>query len=361
MAAQQEAVDPVVEADTFLAFGRDAQAEEILVEALKTDPQRQAIHLKLLEIYSARKNVSQFESVAKELHALTGGSGAGWEKAAAMGAALDPGNSLYASNVPETIEEAPVATADLESTTVLRGGAGGLGDASQATVVIPAANEAAALDFDLDMGVADAASSATAAPQAAEHEAALDFDLDLGTPDVKPAPEAAPQASVSSGSAGLDIDFDMPQKESAPPALDFPLTAEKSAAPLATPAAASDPGSIDFDFDLSTPDAAPSAPLPAMSIELPAPAAPALDLSGISLELETPGGAPSAAPASSPSAEPAGADVPDNPDVVTKIELAMAYEEMGDRDGARELYQEALTEGSPAQQKVARAKLDGLS
>ena len=55
MAANHETVDPVVEADTFLAFGRDAQAEEILLEALKTDPQRQAIHLKLLDIYAARK------------------------------------------------------------------------------------------------------------------------------------------------------------------------------------------------------------------------------------------------------------------------------------------------------------------
>ena len=33
---------------------------------------------------------------------------------------------------------------------------------------------------------------------------------------------------------------------------------------------------------------------------------------------------------------------------------------MGDKDGARELFQEALAEGSPAQQKVARAKLDSL-
>jgi FimV-like protein len=33
---------------------------------------------------------------------------------------------------------------------------------------------------------------------------------------------------------------------------------------------------------------------------------------------------------------------------------------MGDRDGARELYQEAVSEGSPAQQEAARAKLAAL-
>ena len=46
--------------------------------------------------------------------------------------------------------------------------------------------------------------------------------------------------------------------------------------------------------------------------------------------------------------------------MATKLELAAAYEEMGDRDGARELYQEALNEGGEAQKEVARAKLASL-
>src|SRR5690606_2252388 len=51
-----EGVDPVAEADVYMAYGRDAQAEEILLDALKTDPTRTAIHVKLLEIYAGRKN-----------------------------------------------------------------------------------------------------------------------------------------------------------------------------------------------------------------------------------------------------------------------------------------------------------------
>ena len=62
-----------------------------------------------------------------------------------------------------------------------------------------------------------------------------------------------------------------------------------------------------------------------------------------------------------PTAEVAPAGRADNPEVATKLELAAAYEEMGDKDGARELFQEALAEGSPAQQKAARAKLDSLA
>jgi pilus assembly protein FimV len=73
-----------------------------------------------------------------------------------------------------------------------------------------------------------------------------------------------------------------------------------------------------------------------------------LDLGDISLDLDA------------PAAAPAGADIADNPEVATKLELAAAYAEMGDRDGARELFQEAIAEGSPAQQQVARAKLDSL-
>ncbi|MCX7149168.1 MAG: hypothetical protein NTY05_07110 [Rhodocyclales bacterium] len=356
MAAHQETVDPVVEADTFLAFGRDAQAEEILLEALKTDPQRQAIHLKLLDIYAARKNVSQFESVAKELHVLTGGTGAGWEKAAVMGAALDPANALYGSMPSAVPAAAPSAAVDMNATMIVNAVSVREEQAPQAVVVAPAVGEAA-LDFDLDIGAADAggAAAASAAPAAEPESMGLDFDLDLGAPAAA-VPVTTPQAEAKSELAGLDIDFDMPAKEAPAPALDLSLSGDKPAAPLEAPAAAA-AGSdgIDFDFDLGSPETAAPAPLPEMSVELSAPAAApapaALDLGGISLELDTP---------ASSDTESAAAGMPDNPEVVTKIELAMAYEEMGDKDGARELFEEALAEGSPAQQKVARAKLDSL-
>ena len=55
-------VDPVAEADVYLAYGRDLQAEEILKEAMRTTPQRVAIHSKLLEIYSKRRDTKAFEA-----------------------------------------------------------------------------------------------------------------------------------------------------------------------------------------------------------------------------------------------------------------------------------------------------------
>jgi pilus assembly protein FimV len=358
MAAHQETVDPVVEADTFLAFGRDAQAEEILLDALAADPKRQAVHLKLLDIYSARKNIFRFQSVAQELHDVTSGTGPAWEKAAAMGAVLDPENPLFSSAPTEDLLAAAPVPANMESTQILHVAApveeptapaaatGGEAAAEPA--------EAAALDFDLDIGTAEASTPAAnvEAPAATAEIAALDFDLDLGAPEAAPAEAAKPEAA--SEIAALDIDFDMPAKEAAPPALDFPISLDTPAAVPETPVAAApaDSSSIDFEFDLGTPAAAPAAP--EISLDLPGAAPSGLDLSSISLELETPAAAGEAA------AAPAAGNVADNPEVATKIELAMAYEEMGDRDGARELFQEALAEGSPAQQQVARAKLDSL-
>ena len=57
-------VDPVAEADVYLAYGRDLQAEEILREALRVNPERIAIHVKLLEIHAKRRDVRAYEALA---------------------------------------------------------------------------------------------------------------------------------------------------------------------------------------------------------------------------------------------------------------------------------------------------------
>lgn len=67
-------VDPVAEADVYLAYGRDLQAEEILKEALRINPKRVAIHAKMLEIYAKRRDVKAFEVLATELYTLSSGT-----------------------------------------------------------------------------------------------------------------------------------------------------------------------------------------------------------------------------------------------------------------------------------------------
>jgi len=89
-------VDPLAEAELYLAYNFDTQAEDILKEALRNDPYRHPVRLKLLEIYAARKDVRAFETQASELYSLTGGKGGEWAQAAALGHTLDPANPMYA-------------------------------------------------------------------------------------------------------------------------------------------------------------------------------------------------------------------------------------------------------------------------
>jgi pilus assembly protein FimV len=48
-------------------------------------------------------------------------------------------------------------------------------------------------------------------------------------------------------------------------------------------------------------------------------------------------------------------------DVQTKFDLAKAYQEMGDNDGAREILQEVTKEGDNAQQAEAKQLLESLA
>jgi pilus assembly protein FimV len=90
-------VDAVAEADAYIAYGRDKQAEEILLDALRTHPQRHALRVKLLEIHAGRQDKKKFAALAKELQDLSKGVGAEWEQAMRIGRILDPDNPLYSA------------------------------------------------------------------------------------------------------------------------------------------------------------------------------------------------------------------------------------------------------------------------
>ena len=100
-------VDAVAEADVYIAYGRDEQAEEILQEALRLHPDRHALRVKLLEIYASRKDKQKFGTLAAELRALTHGVGEAWTQVAQMGMVLDPGNLLYGVALRKTPEFTP--------------------------------------------------------------------------------------------------------------------------------------------------------------------------------------------------------------------------------------------------------------
>lgn len=312
-------VDPVAEAEVYIAYGRDAQAEEILKEAMTRDKSRHEIAVKLLEIYHTRKSTQAFETVARELKDSVGADSPLWAKAAAMGASIDPGNALYGGS-----GEAYATT--------------GAFNAGGDAVIADAGGTPPDLDFDLGFGDAPAATPAIDITAATTDQpapaASTDFDLDLNA-----APAPAAQA-VPAGDSGLDFDLAF---DSAPAA----------AAPApSTPAAPAAAESSGFDFDLSSlslDSAAPAAPAAAAPAASAHEQTAALNLGDLSLDLDVPGD--SAAPA-------AGGDGPNA--VSTKLELAKAYVEIGDSDGAKEILNEVAREGSPAQQEEARKILAGL-
>lgn len=401
-------VDPVAEADVYIAYGRDAQAEEILKEALRVHPERHPVRLKLLEIYAGRKDARAFEAQASELYSMTKGEGDEWAQAAALGSGIDPDNPLYV-NAAQAKAAAGLgaAAAGAAAAPFVASESNELNDfaamfAEPAPAVEPAA-EAGGLDLDLSAEAAapeaeanlmdfDLDRDATALPSLEEEKPApkvadsnsLDFDLG-GLSFDEPAPAAAVEESIAPAPAVeevQDLAFDLgldaePAKaetvEAAPVAdamadigmdfnLDLPGSDSKADAPAAAAAPAADPlAELDM-MDFSLPGAAEAAPAPAPAAEPslsaddfaldlpaePAPAAPAadFDLSGIDLDL---GGAGQETAAPQNEEEMSALHM----EMDTKLDLAVAYQEIGDKEGARELLDEVIRGGSDDQ--VSRA------
>lgn len=328
--------DPVAEADVYIAYGRDGQAEDILKEALRIHPERHAARLKLLEIYSARSDVRAFEDQASELYSLTRGQGEEWPQAAALGLALDPTNPLYGDTEDDAVvslskgagddlhgqsmdlpDDLPVPSADLAP--------------AEPVSSVSARDARDPLDFDLDsldfepVSTSDPIvmpgpdSKPQSTPQEAQYDASMDFGLDLEPP-------AGPVNGLGAGLTPLPDplkDVDLAHFD-----LDEPV------APAAAPVAAAEP-SIDSLFDVAqTPATLPEAIPPAQEF----------DLSGIDLDLND--------------GKTASVGVDDplsaiHMEMDTKLDLAIAYQEIGDKEGARELIDEVIKGGS--EEQVAKA------
>ena len=163
-------VDPVAEADVYLAYGRDLQAEEILKDALRAAPERIAIHQKLLELFAKRRDIRSFQHIAAKAFRLTDSDSLEWQRIRELGLSIDPGNPRYLPGwQPAEAEGKPSIPAPLEDTTTRPGGA----VSPQAGV--PQASPAVDLDLDLDFSLDDesphaegetSASVATTAPAA---------------------------------------------------------------------------------------------------------------------------------------------------------------------------------------------------
>lgn len=90
-----DSLDAVAEADVYLAYGRDAQAEEILREALGVTPNKVELHQKLLDIFVLRGDAEGFADIAQTMSTYLDSQGPQWLKVCELGALLDGNNPLY--------------------------------------------------------------------------------------------------------------------------------------------------------------------------------------------------------------------------------------------------------------------------
>lgn len=312
-------VDPVAEADVYLAYGRDLQAEEILKEAMRSTPQRVAIHNKLLEIYAKRRDPRAFEVIATEAYNLTQGKGSEWEQASELGRELDPANPLYQPGGK------PAAKAGAAAAAVASGTMDTMPFGSN-TLVQPPRARSGLVDSDLD----------------------LDLDLDLNTDSAsRPA-----QLRTSAGGTVSALD-DLSSTEAL-----TSLSNSKSGPPS---------GSMDFGLDFPSErgtigPASSSKPADLRAVEpqnkpitqtnLTEAQHLSFALNDINLDLEDQSGGSLGS-----TGQLGGQAGP----LDTKLSLAEEFRAIGDLEGARALAEEVLSEGDGALKSKARTFLANLS
>ena len=296
-------VDPVAEADVYLAYGRDMQAEEILKEALRTHPARIGVHRKLAEIYAKRRDARALEAIASEAYGVVKGEGPDWEAITSLGSELEPDNPLYKPG------GAPVVRPVVAAAPQRRFGADTEPQTAQLNDRRDSKPDSSSIPLDLELDLDDApvraGSTDSTLPPIDSHQAKLDRDE-------RP---AAAVAAATSAAIPLDIDLDLDTPPKAePPAAAAPAATATVAPPPKTeakdppapePYVASKSGMIDFD-------------MAALSVD----------------------------PDSRSGAEPKTEQLEDDDEdpLATKLALAQEFHAIGDTEGARTLVKEVIDE-----------------
>ena len=353
-----EEVDPLAEAEIYLAYGRDSQAEEILKEALAANPRRYEIHIKLLEIYAKRKDLPAFDPLARELQIGTGGQGELWLQAARLGYQLDPQNPRYLAGKPSGARAAVAAAAAAGGAT----GVAALDEKLDFNIGLEDADTGTKTDIDLTRlgGAGGGTTTDIDLSSLGGPDEAGGLEVDLSTisgvpertvqvPDVDFDIEAPVADATASG--GVDFDFDLNAISAPSPT----STQIMTKAMTQTVADVGEPGmgSIEFDLSKISLDVGEAGKMePKLEFESSTGGVmPEIDLSSINLDLG--GGQP----------EGGGEEPKDDRwyDVQTKFDLAKAYQEMGDKEGAREILREVIAEGDNDQKAAAERVLETLS
>lgn len=374
--------DPLAEADFHMAYGLYDQAAEIIKKAIEREPDRYDLRRKLLDICFVWGNSEEFLAQARGVQQMNKAeSKADWGKVAIMGRQICPGEAMFAAG--EDTEEVDV---DLVSP-----------EAAAPDVDIAAAGDEGEdwLDFDVGesaegFGTGDTRQQPALKPDRTDQTAELNLedlgiDLDLGEtgehalrnmadrapelsgeePAVEPEEESDDGTLMMEAGDFEDVSSDAPTASSERVELENePTWIGKSDEPTLTSETADrqeDPTTeveaVDEDLELDDLTSALKG-----EIDETREARAAVDEDATQLAPELP-----AEWARRPEPEPVDPEADTREmapvtmsEVGTKLDLARAYIDMGDPDGARSILEEVLDEGDDAQQDEAKQLLETL-
>ncbi|HKT33116.1 MAG TPA: FimV/HubP family polar landmark protein [Gammaproteobacteria bacterium] len=313
--------DAIAESDFHMAYGLYDQAAEVLKKGLAQDPSRRDLKLKLLEVYFSAGDRANFVEAARNLRQEMGAApGPDWEKVAIMGRQVAADDPLFAAEAA-----APGAAA-------------------------------ASVDFPLDSGTAGAAVPTDLDPLAGAFEGVHRLEMPETPPETKPAEDKHV------------VDFELPDIEPVPlKAKEAPKPAEtKPAAPAAKPKAK--PGTTTMTADFGTESQVEfDKALKELSdfVSTNVPRQDQGTRSGAALSLAADADVDAPGPMSGTgtvagTASQVGEETTSLNEIGTKLDLARAYIDMGDSEGAKNILNEVLEEGDSQQKQEARKLMQQL-
>ncbi len=357
--AAERSDDVLDKAQSHINAGRLNQAAALLEEGVSLEPQRSDLRLKLMEVYGQQgdrdafvgqerqlvangDNFAKVEELKSRFPAMAVVAAAGLA-AAAVAAELD---AQYVKDLlldePEAPAPAPVED-DLDSAFDLS-----LDDLDNITPIEPAPVVEPEAPVELDEFPSDDdLSFESVLQQQTEIKENLDdlsdFDLDL---DLGADPAPAPAVDLADDDFLLDLDEGV--KDLSP--VEPPVVADLPQDDLELPA--------DFDLSLADEmDSNPAAEPDAFSAELD-------DVNAELDRLSQSVAEPTFTEADAAMGGDLGEDDFDflagTDEAATKLDLAQAYIDMGDSDGARDILNEVLTEGDEKQRGEAKEMLSSL-
>jgi len=353
--AEIDQSDPLAEADFHMAYGLYDQAADIVKLALDREPARRDLKMKLLEIFFVSGDKAEFLDAARNFASSRGdGDAADWDRVLIMGRQLAPDDSLFESEGGATGVDLNLEGGDSRVDLELLAPPEGedeidldLGEAlEEASDAEADTGRNEAIDFDLGV---DAGAQTREMPRPDDRTAELPA-ADASTVEMTRLQPVSPDTTAEMAVDDLGIDLgDLDALSESAPEDDVTRIAPAEDVTLQAPAAGD---GMDFDLSELSPEVTAAG-------EIDQTQRVDMDVGGALFEAE----------ASESVTEQVSLDeLPEMSElepvtmseVGTKLDLARAYVDMGDPDGARSILEEVLKEGSASQKQEAQRLLDSL-